>query len=55
MPKHKKVVKKYVVIVAPEKEHKNLDYFMDVMKEVANDMKLTTYEEDTERLWGVDY
>jgi len=55
MPDSKKTVKKYVVIVAPEKDEKKLDTFMHVMKEVANDMKLSAYEEDNSRYWGVDY
>ena len=50
-----KVVKKHVVVIAPEKDIKKLESFMRVLVDVANDMELSAYEDNRTRYFGVDY
>jgi len=50
-----KVVKKHVVVTAPEKDIKKLESFMRVLVDVANDMELSAYEDNVTGYFGVDY
>jgi hypothetical protein len=50
-----KVVKKHVVVIAPEKDVKKLESFMRVLVDVANDMELSAYEDNGTGYFGVDY
>jgi len=47
--------KKHVIIEAPLEDIKKLESFVQVMKDVAEDMGIKAYVDKTEYLIGADY
>ncbi len=48
-------LKKHVIVEAKAKDIKKLNSFINVMRDVAEDMGLTAYADNTEYLLGNDY